>query len=284
MSDERRIILWRRAVFLFRKFRKCEGAFHDAGFSNFRVEQAIHGMNECYPDLIGWRVGDYKKDWTLVVELTLGDSDKSRQLRKYSEITPAQLSTLGISASDSPDVILGTSTPSRQNPGYCNIVLGDNLSVENLEHLRDPDLRKSLKDSVGADLIHIPSLHFTIVPESKFMEIRAGIAPGIIKRFNSGDDGFTDEDIAMEALDFLAEHMDSSVKKKVISQVHTQLSNLFEKNLKDYIMRTEDGRYLLTEKGKSVQDNSQSKEKISKAINVWMNTKTLESFDVSDDS
>ena len=116
------------------------------------------------------------------------------------------------------------------------------------------------------------------------MEIRAGIAPGIIRRFNSGDDGFTDEDIAMEALDFLVEHMDLSVKNKVVSQVHIQLSNLFDKNLKDYVIRTDDGRYLLTDKGRSVKDNSQSKEKISKAINVWMNTKTLEAYDVSNDT
>lgn len=284
LSDDRRIVQWRRAIFLFRKFRESEGAFHKAGYSNFRVEQTLHGMEESSPDLIGWRVGDYKKDWALIVELTLGDHDKTKQLRKYSEITPAQLSTIGISASNSPDVILGTNTPSKLNPGYCNIILGENLSIENIDHVKDPDLRKNLEDSVETDLVHIPSLHFTIVPESKFMEIRAGIAPGIIRRFNSGDDGFTDEDIAMEALDFLVEHMDLSVKNKVVSQVHIQLSNLFEKNLKDYVIRTDDGRYLLTDKGRSVKDNSQSKEKISKAINVWMNTKTLEAYDVSNDT
>lgn len=92
LSDERRIILWRRALFLFRKFKEVEGAFHKAGYEHYRIEQYIVGLNnESKPDIIGWKNSSDGLDDIIILELTLNDrKSKHEQLEKYRNLEREQ--------------------------------------------------------------------------------------------------------------------------------------------------------------------------------------------------
>ena len=278
-SPERRIVLWRRALFQFRKFKDREGAFNKAGYRYFRVEQALVGPEETRPDIIGWKEIKEGENRAVVVELTLNNSkSKAEQLERYARLRPSQLLPVGISTTHPPIVVIGSLMPFEHDPEYCRITLGNELSCEGVEHLDDPDLRAALNSSIGDDLVRIPSLPFTIVPESKYMEVRRGIAPDIMQRFTSGSEGFSAEEITMGALDFLAEHIDRDVLDKVVSEVNIQITRLVSKYLSEYIEIAEDGVFILTDKGKTVHRNPRSMEKVNRQISAWMWEKTIETY------
>ncbi len=280
MSEERRIVLWRRALFLFREFKETEGAFHKAGFTQFRVEQKIVGLNENKPDIIGWRTSlEENGDKALVLELTLNHTEsKHKQLERYSRLEPSQLNPLGVSTKEYPDVILGIPVPSEIDMDFCHVILGETLSIEGIENLHDGRLRESLSHSEGEDLIHIPSTHFSIVPESKYMEIRRGIGPIILQMFAPSMEYFTAEGITDQALDFLREHMDSKVHNKMVADVRIQIEKLVDKYLKDYIEIKDEGIFQLTEKGMAVNKSPKSMDKVNRQINAWMYEKILDSY------
>lgn len=279
LSEDCRITLWRRAIFLFRKFKNSEGAFHKAGFAHFRIEQKMIGLNEIKPDIIAWRLGTGNNDDSvLILELTLNENaSKHNQLLKYRALESNQLNPLGISISDSPEVILGIPVPSKMDCDYCHIILGESLLYEGIEILHDEKLIESLKKSKDCDLTQIPSTPFSIVPESKFMEIRRGIAPIILQMFSPSIQSFTAEEIADKALDILIEHMDLKIREQIISDVKVQIEGLVKGYLKDYI-DIKGELFSLTDKGKTVCVNSKSREKIKKQINAWMYEKNLDSF------
>lgn len=278
-SPERRIVLWRRALFQFRMFKNRQGAFNKAGFQYFRVEQRIVGPEETKPDIIGWRKGGVGDDSAIVVELTLNNSKpKGEQLQRYARLDPKQLIPIGISASRPPIVLIGSPAPFQHDHDYCRITFGDVLSCDGTENVDDPELRAALEESIGDDLVRIPSLPFTIVPESKYMEVRRGIAPDIMQRFMSGSEGFSAEEIATGALDFLVEHIDRDVLNKTVTEVGNQISYLVSKYLKEYIEVAEDGMFVLTEKGKTVHKNPRSMEKVNRQISAWMWEKTIETY------
>ena len=280
LSEERRIVLWRRALFLFRKFKDSEGPFHRAGFEHFRIEQKIVGLGENKPDIIGWRTGSGDgDDRALILELTLNDkASKSKQLERYISLGPNQLNPLGISASEPPDVALGIPMQSEMDMEYCHVVLGESLSAEGVENIRDEPLKKALSDSEGLDLVRIPATHFSVVPESKFMEIRRGIAPIILQRFAPSAGTFTAEEVTDLALDFLGEHMDSKVRDKMVADVRTQIENLVKRYLGDYIEAGKDGTFKLTEKGDAVHANPRSMEKVNRQVNAWMYEKSIDTY------
>ena len=279
MSEERRIVLWRRAIFLFRKFKGSEGAFHKAGFVQFRIEQKIIGLSENKPDIISWRTGEaFGEDAVLIIELTLNDRClKHDQLSRYSGLEPKQLNPLGISAATSPDVILATAGQTDIDCGFCHIILGGILLCEGLDRLHDDSLADSLKDSEKMDLIRIPSTQFTIVPESKFMEIRRGISSILLQMFSPSVESFTANAVTDTALDILADHMDSKTKEKIVSEVETQIANLAASYLKDYI-ECKEHLFILTEKGRAVHKSPKSMEKVTRQINAWMYEKSLTSY------
>lgn len=279
MSEERRIVLWRRAIFLFRRFTGSEGPFHKAGFREFRIEQKIVGLGESKPDIVSWRsYGEGGDQSVLIVELTLNaEKPKHDQLTRYLSLRPNQMNPLGITMGGTPDVVVGVPERTDADPDFCHVVLGDSLSCEGLDRLHDDLLVESLDDSVGMDLSRVPSTPFSIVPESKFMEIRRGIAPIIMRMFVPSGGSFTAESVADEALDILREHMDSRVRNEIVKSAGVQIKILADKYLKAYI-RTEGDLFVLTDKGMAVHGNPQSMAKVSGQIGAWMNEKRIESY------
>ena len=279
LSEERRIVLWRRAIFLFRKFTGSEGPFHKAGFREFRIEQKIVGLGESKPDIISWRSDGGGGDQSvLIVELTLNaEKPKHDQLMRYLSLKPNQMNPLGITMGGTPDIVVGVPERTDADPDFCHVVLGDSLSCEWQGRLHDGLLVESLNDSVGMDLIHAPSTPFSIVPESKFMEIRRGIAPIIMQRFAPSGGSFTAESVADEALDILGEHMDSRVRNELVKSVAVQIGILRDKYLKGYI-ESEGDVFVLTEKGMAVHSSPQSMAKVSSQIGAWMYEKRIETY------
>lgn len=163
---------------------------------------------------------------------------------------------------------------------YCHIILAETLSITGIEHVQDENLRTTLEESEGDDLEHIPSTPFTIVPESKFREIRRGIGPIILCKFKpSPDEGsFTATEVANEALDFLTEHMDSKVQKQMIKAVEEQIRDLQKRYLKDYIETDGEGIFTITEKGSKTPKSPNSMEKVGKQISAWMNETSLDDY------
>ena len=279
LSEERRIVLWRRAIFLFRKFTNFEGPFYKAGFTEFRIEQKIVGLNESKPDIISWKSNEGSDEQSvLIVELTLNvEKSKHDQLMRYRSLRPNQLNPLGITMGGMPDIIVGVPEKADMDSDFCHIVLGKFMLCEGLACLQDPALIESLSNSTEMDLICVPSTPFSIVPESKFMEIRRGIAPIIMRKFAPLINSFTAESVADEALDILKEHMDSRVKSEITKSVEVQIKNLVSKYLNKYI-KSEGGVFVLTERGMAVHDNPKSMEKVSSQISAWMNERRIDSY------
>lgn len=284
-DEDRRIELWRKAIFLFRKFREIEGPFHMAGVDQFLIEQKIVGLRGSKPDIIGWRVGrEGKTDLPIVFELTL-DSGKSKkdQIERYAGITPEMISPIGIETDSGPTVIIGTPTKYQFDDDCCNLILGDVLTSVGSSLIVDSNLRNAIDEADGAlDLVHIPEIHFTIVPESHGRELRRGISSVIIQQFRpiSSEEGFSAEEITEECLDFIAGHIEKKERKALTKKVDRELRALSEL-LKDYIY-VEDGRYHLTDKGKRVHSNPKSMEAVANTIMSWSNQKRIEDFDTQE--
>ena len=79
-------------------------------------------------------------------------------------------------------------------------------------------------------------------------------------------------------MDFLGEHMDSKVRDKVVVDVRTQIENLANAYLKDYIEVEKGGTFKLTEKGKAVHSSPGSMEKVNRQVNAWMHEKSLDTY------
>lgn len=283
MSEERRIVLWRRAIFQFRRFSDKEGAFHKAGLTDFRIEQNIVGLADSKPDIIGWRKGSggHGEDYPLAMELTLNDErSKLGQIERYRALKPEQLAPIGISSSGGPEVVLGTLSGYPFDEELCVMILSDTMTCTGTQHIGDVRLREALEGSDGMDLVHIPEIHFTIVPESKFMELRRGMAGRLIAKFGPNAEGFTAEDLTLECLDFIARHIAEKSLEQLIRDVERQLDQLVDKQLRDYL-RKDGGRYVLTERGEKVHTSAQSKDKVIRQISAWMNERKLEDFDES---
>lgn len=274
------IQVWRRAVFLFKQPRtNIKGPCLEAGFSKILIEHSIGTTIGESPDIISWNP-DIENPYYLICDITcrpdLNDG-KVKQIEKYKQIQPESLYNIGIQSDKKPIVLLLTKN---EMPGLINcpqIVLTDKLSCLNLEQIEYEPLRGCLKNNVGVDLIHIPEISFTLVPEIHY--VRPCIIDSIMHMFSPKIAWFTAEDIAKDAMDIIYEEIDSKMKINVIKNIDEQLSELSKKHLGRYIFHEGD-KYIITNDGKKVCTSASTRSAIEKTLKHWAGIKTtLDSFE-----
>lgn len=276
--DEPRINLWRKVVFQLRKTSRNVGFLSSIGNTSYLIEKKIIRMGrEWKIDIISWNP-ETDNSTPVLLELTMNvKDDKKKQIDSYRMIKPDDLRPIGVSMTDPLEIIIACDQPYDYCSDCCKIVFGDTLHAENTDKISNNELKKAVEKSEGLDLIHIPSTSFTIVPESKYGELRRGACGSIISKFSNNCDSFSSEDVVNECLDFIKEHIEFSERKDLINRMESQIDILVNGILSDYLYK-ENSLYKKTEKGKTANSNTQSLAAISKYIESWASTRTLESF------
>ena len=273
---ERNIDLWRYALQQFSTSITYTGIFYKAGYKNYIVDTKLRDIegNEKTPDIVSW--GDSK--W-VIMELTLGnDSEKkNKQLEDYSNIDPVYLKQQGGNTRDSPDVMLGV-FEFIDDVNYCQILFGSKINHMHLELLKDPLLKKLIKEESKNQSPRPPSTRFSLVPESQGIEVRNGVAPIIIEFLASSDDEITLETILESALDVLYSKTSPESKKRLRENVKSELHVLITKSgMNKYITygkRTKQNiTYCKTETGKDISTPASYKA-INNILNVWKDKKS----------
>lgn len=262
---ESHLELWRKAVFLFRKQAKQSGPFANCGYTQYLIEYQTKS-NEI--DIIAWN--PLKSDSSTpyyAVELTTNPNpDKQKQLKTYSEIDPKEFYRVGIQSESSPIPILITPSFVKDHEPYCQLELKESIIAHNLDELKNPDLKKELSGHV--DLTHTPQTSFTIVPESKNVELRLGLIDSIMSVFSPKYESFTAEMITNMALDYIADNIDMKKKRNLVKRVGTMLYELSQNQLKDYV-QFQDGTYIPTEKGRKMIARPNSREAFLSRLKEW---------------
>lgn len=277
---ESHLELWRKAVFLFRKQAKQSGPFANCGYTQYLIEYQTES-NEI--DIVSWN--PLKSDSSTpyyAIELTTNPNpDKHKQLKAYSEIDPAEFYRVGIQSKSSPIAILITSSYVENHEPYCQLVLNDCVVAHNLDELDNPDLKYELSKQI--DLTHSPQTSFTIVPESKNVELRLGLIDSIMSVFSPKYESFTAEMITNMALDYIADNIDLKKKKSLVKRVSTMLYELSQKQLKEYV-QFQNGIYTPTEKGRKMITYPNSREAFQSRLKEWAkgNNTTIDDWVVDD--
>lgn len=274
-----RIVLWRRAIYQFRCSTAVRGVFAKVGIDQFVIEHKVVGEDkDSKPDIIGWNRGSEGTENPIILELTTNTLSKNEQLNKYTKIDPKKLTPIGIQTDKSPIPILGTLSYLSAHDNYCQIVFGESLESHNVEAIKDETLRSSILSGKGMDLVHIPEIFFTIVPESHHGELRRGVVSSIIHAFRPGISRFTAMSLIEESLDFLSEHIEFAEKSNLVERLENEMKPLVDNYLKEYIVK--DGNdYIITEKGQAVATSPKVREFIIGKIRNWVDVYQLEEYD-----
>ena len=169
-----RIALWRNMIQLFHEYKRPRfiGPFKAGKFS-YRVESLFLDSTNgkpLKPDI----VASGKSGW-FVLELTTSPNSKKPNLESYSAIDPRELSQYGlITHSKKPDIIISRLSKVDDGP-YCQILVKDYLKIENEDYIKNELLKDSLINAKETDLIRLPNISITLLPEMKSMEIRRGL-------------------------------------------------------------------------------------------------------------
>lgn len=268
---ESHLELWRKTIFLFRKQKNQSGPFANCGYTQFIIEYQTKS-NEI--DIIAWNPA--KPNSTIpyyALELTTDpNADKNEQLKTYSQIDSMDFFRAGIQSEFSPIAVLITPFYIDNHNSYCQLELTDSVTAYNLDRLENPHLKNELSKSI--DLTHSPQTSFTIVPESKNVELRQGIIDSLMSVFGPKYESFTAEEITDLALDYISDKIDLKKKKILIKRVNTMLYALSQNQLKEYLT-FQDGKYTPTEKGRKVITHSNSREALLSRLEEWAkNTNT----------
>lgn len=264
---ESHLELWRKAVFLFREQKNRSGPFAKCGYTQYLIEFQTKS-NEI--DIVAWNPSDSKSsDPYYALELTTNpNSDKHDQLNAYSKLQPIVFYNIGIQSESSPIPVLVTSSFKTDHDEYCQLELKQTLIAHNLNCLKNPELEKELSKQI--DLDHIPQTSFTILPESKDVELRQGIIDSLMTVFTPKYESFTAKMITEMALDYISDNIDLKKKKILINRVNSILYILSQNQLAEYVT-FQNGVYIPTEKGRKMIANPNSRSAFLSRLRDWAN-------------
>ncbi len=243
-----RIVLWRNTIQLFHEYKRPKfiGPFKVAKFS-YRVYSLFLDSNNgkpLKPDIVA--SGD--SGW-FVLELTTSPNSKKPNLESYDAIDPRELSQYGlITHSKKPDIIISRLSPVDDGP-YCQIIVKDHLEIENECSIKNELLKHSLINAKETDLIRLPNISITLLPEMKPMEIRRGLIEIVIQLFQPQGDGKTVVQIVDEGLDKLSGKIGTAARNQLIDKVNNEMKILIKDYLSEYL-EFKENKYISTGKFK----------------------------------
>lgn len=240
--------MWRNGIQLFHKYKNFTGPFKSAGFNKYIVEQPFLTIDgeDISPDIIS-----SGNDGWVILELTTSPNSKEYNFEKYRKADPRYLNQHGLVVHNTePDVLSGRLEPVPDG-SVCKLIIKDVLQIEDLHCLKNTTLANHLNAAKGTDLSKLPQIPITLVPEmgSKSGEIRRGLVDIVMKIFDPSCEGMTPLQIVDEGLERLANVVNVTKKKSLITKVKDQMDLLISNHLKDYL-EYRDGKYRKTEKFK----------------------------------
>lgn len=262
---DKRLVLWRNTIQLFRKLNRpaFEGPFHKCGYE-YKIEAFLKNNEEntdYNPDIVA-----SNEDSWLIIELT-NNSDKSKnnQVLKYKKLSGRNLSIYGLESHKSDPEILTSRIEYTDDKNCCQIIVKTKFEVYRLDFLTYNPLLEALRSSQGIDLSKLPSIPITLVPESKNMEIRRGIADIVMTLFKPGGEGLSSRQMAELGLERLVEKTGEKQKNDLAKKIEVEMNILIAKSLKGYLS-FKSGKYISTID--SVK-SAQRRESIESRIHEW---------------
>jgi hypothetical protein len=227
--------LWRNTVQLFYEYRSFAfvGPFKQAGFSDYKISPLLltPEAGERTPDIVASSVSGW-----LAVELTSRGVPKTRQLESYTGIDPRYLSNIGLTVHQSaPDVVSSRLTFVEDGP-FCQILVDEKLVVQKSNLVKNGALRQSLESCKGTDLTKLPSVPFTLLPESMTaQEVREGIVDIVLQLFEPNSSGKTPLQIVEQGLERLADKIGQKDLHTLVERVKEQIGILMKDFLPGYL-------------------------------------------------
>jgi len=264
-SPSDRLTLWRDTIQLFHRYAKPPfvGPFKALGF-RYRVGaelMTMHGDIKV-PDV----VASGPSGWALI-DITSDERSKAAQLDGYRALDPRYLGTIGLPPQSSLPDTLSSRSARIDDGAHCQLLFFPTLEVSKVEHLGNSTLREALLRSTGMDPTTLPSISFTLIPESisKGKEVRRGIASCVLQSFAPGSGGISLSEIVDSCLERLADKVSVSTKRALIDAVRDHLRVLVRDFLPDHLELGDD--LIRTRPG--VTSHPRTLDRVGSAIKRW---------------
>ncbi len=194
-----------------------------AGYADYVIGPALFDDSggQFQPDI----VASNGTSW-LVIDLTENPASKAPKFDKYRRLNSRYLHDYGLPAAGGEPVVTSV-RPAESNDGsYPQVVVGDRLKVINSQAIADPTLRESLLGAEGSELRMLPELPFTLVPESKGLEVRKALAPYLMRLFEPSRPPVSAMQLVDLCLERLSDHLSAQSRTSLVSKVKAELDTL----------------------------------------------------------
>lgn len=268
-EGERRLGLWRRAIFLFEKSAKEEGPFHAAGYIGYYIEGK--GEDGKTPDLFGFSAERF-----CVCDVSMSPY-KGEQMAKYEgttpsataeEIYPAKKTRVRAGA----PFLITDALEIKKLPGY-NLVQVYPPGGAALDRVDDEDLREKL-DAWGGFLTPPPSFNLIAVPESQPDELKKPLVSTLKWAAAQGREVGVDEIVDL----FLGELRPATSKRgraELSKKIEGHVYDLARGALKGFLSFDRMSKMFKVELDAT---NSQSRLSFSKKLSEWVGITPIERF------
>lgn len=254
---EDRMKLWRRTLFLFDDISH-NGWIGPFAKANYRRQQGKGPPYIVERQVLDFEGNNYSPDiisssgscWA-IIELTANDDSKGMKLHRYLRINPRNLTNYGMTVPESePNVMSSRLRPSTDH-GFPQLIVGSEFSVIEIDGIKDDILKRCLKETIGADLVRIPQIPITLLPELKGPELRAGLLPIVMQLFDPNHPSYSVVEMVDMGLERLADAVPISSKISLRDKVRREMESLrLGRNapLKDWLELHEDRYRIRLEK------------------------------------
>ena len=227
---ERRINLWRRAIFLFSRTTQEEGPFFTAGYLHYWCEGK--SIEKKTPDIFG-----FSDNFYAVCDISMSPQ-KGELMQKYHHCTPSDYMkrVLGISGkvdSNGYPFLITDEYEIAKYPGY-NLIQLNGCTEINIELINDPKLNNVLNQWQGF-LTVPPSFQLMAVPESTLEELKKPIAT-ILKWATQFEDWNSSEIVVERLLGHLYNSFSLRSKSSLRKSVELILYGLSQRLLKGFLL------------------------------------------------
>jgi hypothetical protein len=226
------------------------------------------------PDL----VGSGESGW-LVVEITTQPGSKEPNLRSYLSIDPRYLAQYGLHTHEAQPDALSSRLSFVDDGNYCQLIVRDHLEVIKEDFVLNKSLRSELIKSRGTDLMRLPGIAISLLPEMRSLEIRRGLLDLVMQIFKPRSNGKGLMQLVDEGLERLSETVSIPARSRLRDSVKREMDGLAKGALKEYLYFDEtEGVYKPTDKFKP---HPKTMERIALILRDWAGVgaqKTLESW------
>ena len=249
--------LWRRTLYLFDDISH-NGWIGPFAKANYRRQQGKGPPYIVERQVLDFEGNNYSPDiisssgscWA-IIELTANDDSKGMKLHRYLRINPRNLTNYGMTVPESePNVMSSRLRPSTDH-GFPQLIVGSEFSVIEIDGIKDDILKRCLKETIGADLVRIPQIPITLLPELKGPELRAGLLPIVMQLFDPNHPSYSVVEMVDMGLERLADAVPISSKISLRDKVRREMESLrLGRNapLKDWLELHEDRYRIRLEK------------------------------------